>query len=138
MEAGARPYELTAELETVGPCDFDGTLPGGYAAHTKLDGRTGDLIDSGGELVSPDRVAEALRAVAGVTSARVWALALIPALALAALMFLVTLSPSSFGVTATIGVTAPSGAETAATITQAVDSFRSSLTTSARIRFRYE
>jgi carotenoid cleavage dioxygenase len=43
VEAGALPYELTAELETVGPCDFDGTLPGGYAAHTKLDRRTGDL-----------------------------------------------------------------------------------------------
>jgi carotenoid cleavage dioxygenase-like enzyme len=43
VEAGPLPYELTAELETVGPCDFDGTLPGGYAAHTKLDRRTGDL-----------------------------------------------------------------------------------------------
>jgi carotenoid cleavage dioxygenase-like enzyme len=27
----------------VGPCDFDGTLPGGYAAHAKLDRRSGDL-----------------------------------------------------------------------------------------------
>ncbi|MGY1706219.1 carotenoid oxygenase family protein [Geodermatophilus sp. SYSU D00697] len=43
VEAGPLPYELTDELETVGPCDFDGTLPGGYAAHTKLDRRTGDL-----------------------------------------------------------------------------------------------
>jgi carotenoid cleavage dioxygenase-like enzyme len=43
VEAGALPYELTEELDTVGPCDFDGTLPGGYAAHTKLDRRTGDL-----------------------------------------------------------------------------------------------
>ncbi|MGY1711881.1 carotenoid oxygenase family protein [Geodermatophilus sp. SYSU D00758] len=43
VEAGALPYELTDELDTVGPCDFDGTLPGGYAAHTKLDRRTGDL-----------------------------------------------------------------------------------------------
>ena len=43
VEAGALPYELTDELETVGPCDFDGTLPGGYAAHTKLDRRTGEL-----------------------------------------------------------------------------------------------
>src|SRR5688572_15703434 len=33
VEAGARPYELTDDLETVGPCDFDGTLPGGYTAH---------------------------------------------------------------------------------------------------------
>ena len=43
VEAGALPYELTEELDTVGPCDFDGTLPGGYAAHTKLDRRTGEL-----------------------------------------------------------------------------------------------
>ncbi len=43
VEAGALPYELTDELDTVGPCDFGGTLPGGYAAHTKLDRRTGEL-----------------------------------------------------------------------------------------------
>ena len=43
VEAGALPYELTGELGTVGSCDFDGTLPGGYAAHTKLDPRTGEL-----------------------------------------------------------------------------------------------
>jgi carotenoid cleavage dioxygenase-like enzyme len=43
VEGGALPYELTDELDTVGPCDFGGTLPGGYAAHTKLDRRTGDL-----------------------------------------------------------------------------------------------
>ena len=27
VEAGSPPYELTEELDTVGPCDFDGTLP---------------------------------------------------------------------------------------------------------------
>ena len=43
VEAGALPYELTYELGTVGPCDFDGTLPGGFAAHTKLDHATGEL-----------------------------------------------------------------------------------------------
>ena len=37
VEAGPLPYRLTDELDTVGPCDFDGTLPGGYAAHAKLD-----------------------------------------------------------------------------------------------------
>ncbi len=37
VEAGARPYELTYDLDTVGPCDFDGTLPGGYTAHPKRD-----------------------------------------------------------------------------------------------------
>lgn len=43
VEAGPLPYELSGELDTVGPCDFGGTLPGGYAAHTKLDPRTGEL-----------------------------------------------------------------------------------------------
>ena len=28
VEAGALPYEVTDELDTVGPCDFDGTLRG--------------------------------------------------------------------------------------------------------------
>jgi carotenoid cleavage dioxygenase-like enzyme len=37
VEAGPLPYELTHELETVSSCDFGGTLPGGFAAHTKLD-----------------------------------------------------------------------------------------------------
>ena len=43
VEAGALPYELSAELDTIGPCDFGGSLPGGFAAHTKLDRQTGEL-----------------------------------------------------------------------------------------------
>jgi carotenoid cleavage dioxygenase len=43
VEAGGRPYELTDELDTIGPCDFDGTLPGGYTAHPKRDPSTGEL-----------------------------------------------------------------------------------------------
>jgi carotenoid cleavage oxygenase len=43
VEAGARPYELTGELDTIGPCDFDGTLPGGYTAHPHRDPETGEL-----------------------------------------------------------------------------------------------
>ena len=43
VEAGSRPYELTDELETIGVCDFDGTLPGGYTAHPKRDPATGEL-----------------------------------------------------------------------------------------------
>ena len=43
VEAGARPYELTHELETIGPCDFGGTLDGGYTAHPKRDPLTGEL-----------------------------------------------------------------------------------------------
>ena len=43
VEAGPLPYELDDELATIGPCDFGGTLPGGYAAHTKPDQATGEL-----------------------------------------------------------------------------------------------
>jgi carotenoid cleavage dioxygenase len=43
VEGGGRPYELTDELDTVGPCDFDGTLPGGYTAHPLADPDTGEL-----------------------------------------------------------------------------------------------
>lgn len=43
IEAGVANYELTDELETVGTCDFDGTLTGGYTAHPKRDPETGEL-----------------------------------------------------------------------------------------------
>jgi carotenoid cleavage oxygenase len=43
VEAGFLPYELTGELDTIGPCDFDGTLPGGYTAHPHRDPETGEL-----------------------------------------------------------------------------------------------
>jgi carotenoid cleavage dioxygenase-like enzyme len=43
VEAGARPYELDDELGTIGPCDFGGTLDGGYTAHPKRDPLTGEL-----------------------------------------------------------------------------------------------
>jgi carotenoid cleavage dioxygenase len=43
VEAGARPYELTYELDTIGPTDLDGTLPGGYTAHPKRDPVSGEL-----------------------------------------------------------------------------------------------
>ena len=43
IEAGVANYELTEELDTVGPCDFDGTLTGGYTAHPKRDPDTGEL-----------------------------------------------------------------------------------------------
>jgi carotenoid cleavage dioxygenase-like enzyme len=43
VEAGARPYELTYQLDTVGPSDFGGTLSGGYTAHPKRVPDTGEL-----------------------------------------------------------------------------------------------
>lgn len=43
VEAGARPYRLDHELNTLGPCDFGGTLKGGYTAHPKEDPATGEL-----------------------------------------------------------------------------------------------
>ena len=43
VEAGARPYELSDQLDTIGPCDFDGTLDGGYTAHPKRDPLSGEL-----------------------------------------------------------------------------------------------
>lgn len=43
VEGGVANYELTEELDTVGTCDFDGTLAGGYTAHPHRDPRTGEL-----------------------------------------------------------------------------------------------
>jgi carotenoid cleavage dioxygenase-like enzyme len=43
VEAGARPVELTDELDTIEHSDLGGTLPNGYTAHPKVDPATGDL-----------------------------------------------------------------------------------------------
>ena len=43
VEGGVANYELTDELDTVGTCDFDGTLAGGYTAHPHRDPKTGEL-----------------------------------------------------------------------------------------------
>lgn len=43
VEGGGANYRLTDDLDTVGPCDFDGTLFGGYTAHPHRDPRTGEL-----------------------------------------------------------------------------------------------
>jgi carotenoid cleavage oxygenase len=43
VEGGGANYRLTDDLDTVGPCDFDGTLAGGYTAHPHRDPRTGEL-----------------------------------------------------------------------------------------------
>lgn len=43
VEAGARPVELTDEIETLCHTDLGGGLPHGYTAHPKRDPRTGEL-----------------------------------------------------------------------------------------------
>jgi carotenoid cleavage dioxygenase len=43
VEAGGCPVELTYELETVGRNDFNGTLPGAFTAHPKVDPDTGEM-----------------------------------------------------------------------------------------------
>lgn len=43
VEGGLASYELTEELDTGCPCDFDGTIRGGYTAHPKRDPDTGEL-----------------------------------------------------------------------------------------------
>ena len=43
VEAGARPVELSYELDTIAHCDLGGTLPNGYTAHPKVDPATGSL-----------------------------------------------------------------------------------------------
>ncbi|MEW2155933.1 carotenoid oxygenase family protein [Streptomyces sp. NPDC007189] len=43
QESGPLPYELDGELGTSGPYDFQGTVDGAFAAHTKLDVHAGEL-----------------------------------------------------------------------------------------------
>lgn len=43
VEAGAVPVILSDELDTIARSDFDGTLPGSFTAHPKLDPATGEL-----------------------------------------------------------------------------------------------
>jgi carotenoid cleavage oxygenase len=43
VEGGVANYELSNELDTLGVCDFNGTLTGGYTAHPKRDPETGEL-----------------------------------------------------------------------------------------------
>ncbi|MCV7260657.1 carotenoid oxygenase family protein [Mycobacterium shimoidei] len=43
VEGGGANYRLTDDLETIGTCDFDGTLSGGYTAHPHRDPATGEL-----------------------------------------------------------------------------------------------
>ncbi|MDL5154990.1 carotenoid oxygenase family protein [Actinomycetospora termitidis] len=50
---GGLPYEVDADLGTVGPCDFDGRLHTAMTAHPKTDPDTGDLHFYGYSPVAP-------------------------------------------------------------------------------------
>jgi carotenoid cleavage dioxygenase len=41
---GGPPTELDAGLQTIGPCDFGGKLPGSFTAHPKTDPATGEML----------------------------------------------------------------------------------------------
>jgi carotenoid cleavage dioxygenase-like enzyme len=49
---GGLPYEVTPELDTVGPCDFDGRLTTAMTAHPKADPVTGELFFFGYSVTS--------------------------------------------------------------------------------------
>lgn len=56
VEAGARPVELSDELETICHSDFDGTLPHGFSAHPKRHPSTGELHTVGYHWARPNVV----------------------------------------------------------------------------------
>lgn len=53
LEEGHVPYEITPELDTVGPHDFDDRLDGAFTAHPKLCPATGEMIAFGYGLFPP-------------------------------------------------------------------------------------
>lgn len=53
LEEGAFPYELTPELDTVGPCTFDGKLATQMTAHPKICGETGEMLFFGYSSLPP-------------------------------------------------------------------------------------
>lgn len=53
LEEGSFPYELTKELETVGPYTFGGKLAGPFTAHPKFCPDTGEMLAFGYNAVPP-------------------------------------------------------------------------------------
>lgn len=53
LEEAHFPYELDAELNTVGPMDYDGVLKASFTAHPKICPETGELIAFGVSGVPP-------------------------------------------------------------------------------------
>jgi carotenoid cleavage dioxygenase len=47
LEEGHVPWEISDELETLGPCSFDGRLDGSFTAHPKICPTTGEMLAFG-------------------------------------------------------------------------------------------
>ena len=56
LEEGSLPNELTPDVDTLGPCDFDGALRTPMTAHPHLCAETGELHFFGYELIRPPYV----------------------------------------------------------------------------------
>ncbi|WP_295842114.1 carotenoid oxygenase family protein [uncultured Microbacterium sp.] len=65
-EGGTLPFELSNELDTIGPCDFGGGLRGAMSAHPKIDPMTGDLHSIGYFAGSPTADYTVVSATGGV------------------------------------------------------------------------
>ncbi|WP_405143390.1 carotenoid oxygenase family protein [Sphaerisporangium sp. NBC_01403] len=70
VESGL-PYELTPELETVGPCDFGGRLTTAMTAHPKRDPATGELHFFGYGVFAPYLTYHRLSAAGELVESRV-------------------------------------------------------------------
>lgn len=53
LEEGHFPYVLDGDLDTVGPLDFGGVLPGSFTAHPKICPVTGELVAFGYSVFEP-------------------------------------------------------------------------------------
>ncbi|MFN3258729.1 MAG: carotenoid oxygenase family protein [Ilumatobacter sp.] len=53
LEEGAFPYEITPQLDTVGPCTFNGKLATAMTAHPKICPETGELLFFGYSSLPP-------------------------------------------------------------------------------------
>ncbi len=53
LEEGHFPYEVDADLNTVGPVDFDGVLTGSFTAHPKICPVTGEMLAFGYSAFEP-------------------------------------------------------------------------------------
>lgn len=56
LEEGSFPNEVSPELDTLGPCDFDGRLTTPFTAHPHVCAETGEMHAFGYELVRPPYV----------------------------------------------------------------------------------